>query len=124
MMQSQVTPLSERIGALLQQHGWSLTDGAALAVKAFPTAVGDKTAAVYVHNWPEQVFLHGSYDSEGRNVLESWGQLIGRNSPPEVLEAEVLRFVRNNERAVLGSYAARLLARQNELKNASFQETQ
>jgi hypothetical protein len=124
MTQDQRALFTQRIGALLETHGWSRTDGAAVAKKTFPTAVGDKTAFVYLQNWPDQLFMQGSYYSEGRNILESWGDLIPFDVSQEVLETQVSRFVSNNERAVGNSYAARLLASRMNQENAPSKETQ
>lgn len=109
---------AQRLGAIQQVKaaiaalGWKAIDSTAIASKVFATAVGDKTAHVYLQDFgPESTgfMLHGDYQSEGRNILESQCVLIPKGSDDEQMRRLVAKFVQNAERAVAGSYAVRLL---------------
>jgi hypothetical protein len=105
--------LEATIAAHLSELGWKrLTGGTAIASKSYATAVGPKEALVYLQDFGSQcdyVGLAGEYVSEGRNALDSQGQLIPRSAEGDALLATVQRFAADCDAAVAQTYAARLL---------------
>lgn len=104
--------LKQQITAQLQALGWTAIDSTALAFKEFATAVGTKTAHVYLAEWKGEAnaVLEGDYQSEGRNILEPWSRLVPKDADADIVRALVTQFVQHIERTVLQSYAAALHA--------------
>lgn len=96
----------------LQANGWTLTQGPSLAQKDFDTAVGVKTATVWISPMRAgtiQRLLSGEYYSEGRNILGPHCVLIPVDADSDTAAELTLQFVRNVESAIADSYAVRLL---------------
>jgi len=104
--------LNESIASYLLQRGWTAFGGTAIAIKGYPTAVGEKEAAAYVVDYGRNcdgVLLTGTYWSEGRNVLEPHAVLIPKTVDEASLREYVKRFVAQCDAVIADTYAARLL---------------
>ena len=104
------------ISAHLAQLGWQIADAGpiALGTKTFKTAVGEKTAIGYLAPYGEEAaHFQGSYESEGRNVLEAmragWKPLTFSETDDE-LEALAKAFAAEVDAEVSKTYAMRLAA--------------
>lgn len=96
----------------LAELGWDSLGNSrtAIAMKEFQTAVGPKVAHIYLTRGDGvQRSLQGDYQSEGRNILEAWGRLVPVDAEPDRVRQEVDQFVKDIERQIGQSYAARLL---------------
>lgn len=85
--------------------------GVCLATKDYQTEVGIRTAIAYLEFSPESTDyrLAGSYQSEGRNVLEPRAVLIPKALPEgDTLNRLLGQFVADAELAVDCSYARKL----------------
>jgi hypothetical protein len=105
-------PLKNRIQALLATHGWTALDSTAIASRDYRTAVGIKTAHVYLADFgasSPNAMLQGDYLSEGRNVLGGINGLIRKDVDDADLARLVQAFAASAHAAVEASYAARLL---------------
>jgi hypothetical protein len=94
---------------LVEQHGWSRVDD--LAQKAFPTAVGSKTATSrLVYDATFHLFrLQGEgYWSEGRDILSTCRAIIPASATPDTVNRAVDEFNARAQAAIEASYAARL----------------
>jgi hypothetical protein len=103
---------SERVSALLLQHGWQPFDGVAIAGKTFATAVGPKMALVYLQDYGKYTvnyILTGDYQSEGRNILESQFVLLPKAADEATLRDLVKRFAADVSKTIASSYAVRIL---------------
>lgn len=95
---------AERLQAALQRCGWTLSNGDAVASKAWETACGPKSGHVYLYPAGR---LYANYESEGRNVLATvLGSVSGRSE--EAIDEEVKRFTDEVQRCVDQSYARHL----------------
>jgi len=90
--------------------GWTESDGSAVAVKTFDSAVGPKEAFAYFNAWPSEAnaALAGDYRSEGSNILENCDVLLPKDSTDEQLGQLVQSFVAGTEHKISESYAVRL----------------
>ncbi|UXH55945.1 hypothetical protein Q1Z72_01405 [Pseudomonas qingdaonensis] len=105
-----------KLSAHLAMLGWDTTDlgPIALGTKTFQTAVGEKTAIGYLAPYGEEAaHFQGSYESEGRNVLEAmragWKPLTFSEADDE-LEALAKAFAAEVDAEVSKTYAMRLAA--------------
>lgn len=90
--------------------GWTGLGHVALASKEFHTAVGPRTAHVYVAWFGDasHCMLQGDYLSEGRNQLEPHCTLIPSNAEPGEIARLTAQFALNADKVVSNTYAARL----------------
>jgi hypothetical protein len=95
----------------LREHGWFCTDGAALAIKPFQTAVGVKNACVYFSGGDYNFTLQGDYQSEGRNSLEPHCVLIPVNAGTSDILRLTSEFSHEADSVVADTYAASLFRR-------------
>ena len=98
--------------SLLTTRGWVPEAGTAIASKTYATAVGPKQAHAYLADFgpsSAHLCLTGDYRSEGRNILESRGQLLPKVAAPLEVEALACKFADAVDASVGESYAARLL---------------
>ncbi|TXG96143.1 MAG: hypothetical protein E6R08_10240 [Nevskiaceae bacterium] len=105
-------PTSQIVISALQSLGWQVSDGAAIAVKTFETAVGPKQAIAYLSPARPGAYhrsLFGDYQSEGRNILAPHGELIAIDAGPADAERIARRFAAEVDAVVADSYAVRLL---------------
>lgn len=95
----------------LVAHGWTASDGTAIASKVYRTAVGDKLALVYLGEFHGSgtVMLQGTYFSEGSNVIENALRIIPLNASAAAVKEIVASFHEQTDRQIRQSYAARLL---------------
>jgi|GEM_PF-1748634 len=104
---SPVVQIQNRLVAL----GWTKEQGAAIASKSFPTAVGPRVAFAYATRGNARTtILAGTYWSEGRNILSSEIVLADDDANEIQLHAATAGFAATVDRSVGDSYAARLLA--------------
>ena len=103
--------MEEEVSDVLDANGWDCShDKVHLGRKAFATAVGIKEATVYLtpgDNYNRT--LVGTYESEGRNILEPHSVLIPRIATLGEVQALARTFVKSVDVVVANSYAARLL---------------
>lgn len=85
----------------LQQHGWVATDGAAIATKTYPTAVGPREAWVYLSGQ----LLTATYWSEGRNATASAATVLSDGPRQQGL---IAKFCADVDALVCQTYAAAL----------------
>lgn len=107
---AQVT--SEKVAAILQQHGWSPVDGVAIAIRNFASVVGAKSALVYLQNYgaaTENYILAGDFPSEGRNALEASFELLPKKATDAELALVVKKFATRAAKVIAGTYAVSLL---------------
>lgn len=93
--------------------GWTPCDGAALARQSYLTAVGQKEALAYLGYFgreSESILLMGSYQSEGRNVLEPHMVAIPKNADVHQVLKLVEQFLRQANKVIAQTYAVALLA--------------
>lgn len=103
--------LHERVFEALVKHGWRGCDGAAVAIKEYPTAVGPREAHAYLIDCLASercVVLTGQYWSEGRNIIETLFMRIDADLNVPDTQAVVDRYVLSVDQAVANSYAGRL----------------
>ena len=101
----------------LAEQGWKSEDGAAFARKSFKTAVGPRDAVAYLMHSSsnDNAFrLTASYDSEGRNVLESVWLLIPQDATIGEIHAVIGNFSDGVDTHVAQTYAACLYLRRGE----------
>ncbi|MBK3780175.1 hypothetical protein G3A43_07880 [Paraburkholderia aspalathi] len=106
--------LREMVVARLVERGWTGLREPALGIIHYRTAVGDKQALAYMADFgpaETNVMLRGDYQSEGRNVLESYSVLIPKTADEAKVNELVDLFDINAEKAVNESYARRLWLR-------------
>lgn len=107
-------PLEQAVG-YFGHHGWFMAGKPLTAradvMKTFDTAVGPKDAFVLIHLRDGEIGLHGYYQSEGRNILESSTLYVEVSKGPDAMRDCVARFVRDAEERIANSYAAKLLRR-------------
>ena len=101
------------IGKLIEL-GWSrcfvFSRDTGTVHKTFHTAVGEKVAHAYLSNGDGfNRTLHGTYQSEGRNILEPHSVLIPQNTDVKTCVSLAAEFAVNVETVVSNSFAARLL---------------
>jgi hypothetical protein len=99
------------IERLAVQHGWktdSLLD--TVVTKQYPTAVGLKQASARIVEGNAQYWLHGEYQSEGRNALSTCMACIRTSFSVSEVQVAVDAFVRDVNATIAETYAARLLA--------------
>lgn len=104
--------LISSIVAHLVRFGWTPLSGTAIAQKTYDTAVGPKTAFVYLSRSAEDDpnrTLQGDYWSEGRNILEPQCVLLPKSADAPELQRLVEKFAAQADKTVSGSYAARLI---------------
>ena len=103
--------MKDRITPLLEQFGWTLyhhNPATGLASKGFLTAVGVKTAVLYLFQSGNKWVLNGDYQSEGRNVLSTSQLVFSNDITAQELEETVPRFLHAVEKTIGQTYAARL----------------
>jgi len=107
----------EMVGNAVRQHlvglGWIGSDGTALASKSYQTAVGNKEALAYLADYgknSDNFLLTGEYWSEGRNCLSTVLIAVPKSAALETIPELVMQFAMETDKAVAGTYAARLLA--------------
>ncbi len=104
------------VAQALVRNGWqqrpdSRQDG---VTKDYMTAVGRKTAIVNFFlvgsetNPDPKIWICGTYQSEGRNVLESSNAYVRPSTPLEEIPEMVERFLASVEKAIAETYAMRL----------------
>ncbi len=94
----------------LKLNGWILDNGGAIAYKDFRTAVGIKRAFAYVSESDSFNFLlSGDYQSQGRNILSTSGELIRIFTTRDGIKQQAEQFSENVDAVVAASYAVRLL---------------
>lgn len=100
----------------LRMLGWSCYrsqgDGPAIARRTFKTATVDHECLIYFYESSIADVNHriaGTYESEGRNILESKSVLIPRNVDIDRLESLVKKFSDDAIKAIDNSYARKLL---------------
>ena len=108
----------DRVRALIKRalvdQGWTALPGPALAEKVYATAVGPKSAHVFLADFgadSSNYSLTGYYWTEGRNCLEPCGVLIPKASSATGVAEHVALFAKGADAAVAQSYAVRLLSR-------------
>jgi hypothetical protein len=96
----------------LESYGWKVANDTVIptATKNYKTAVGVKVAFAYF-NPPDHYYYHltGDYQSKGRNILSSSGELIPVSSSPEDFRKQVAKFADNADALIACSFAMRLL---------------
>ena len=92
----------------LTELGWSRVDGAAIAMKTYLTAVGQKVAFVYLYR-SNCATITGDYQSEGRNILEPLARLIPLDADSDAINGAVDTFAASVDKAIGESYAMKLL---------------
>jgi hypothetical protein len=117
--------MNEKIIAMVTPRlvslGWTPVDGTAIASKTYATAVGPKTAHIYLADYgPDcvNVALEGDYRSEGRNILEPCITLLPRSAQGILLSEVVKQFAQRIDDTVASSYAGRLLRNKDEQAQA------
>lgn len=101
-----------QIAEFLGQRGWTIPAGPNIASKSFDTAVGARTAHVWLSPRADDAgnrALRAEYLSEGRNVLACYSEVFPAAADSDFVARIAARFVGNVETAVRESYAARLL---------------
>ena len=104
------------VAQALVRNGWqqrpdSRQDG---VTKDYMTAVGSKAAIVNFFllgsetNPDPKIWICGTYESEGRNVLESSNAYVRPSTPLEEIPEMVERFLACIEKAIAETYAMRL----------------
>lgn len=95
----------------LLELGWMSLDGTAIAEKTYQTAVGEKSALVYLSDWCGSNVAHvtGQYWSEGRNIIEPLMAILAYETKPDAIRHQVDRIVSDLDKAVAESYAVKLL---------------
>ena len=86
----------EAIKKVMEENGWKLTAGPSLAVKFYQTAVGDKQASAWFRpcrSGSVHAVLSAFYESEGRNIAESSGELIWCTATEEEFVAAARAFL-------------------------------
>ncbi|KWU19032.1 hypothetical protein [Burkholderia cenocepacia] len=104
--------LHDYAAARFEQQGWTLSDGAAIAIKLYPTAVGPKQAAAYLADFgaeSEHILIQGDYISEGNNVLAASSVFVHKKADAATIHARVDEFIVQANAVVADTYAARLL---------------
>lgn len=109
--------LRETVGNAVRRHlmgfGWKDNDGTALARKSYQTAVGNKEVLAYLADYgnnSDNFLLTGEYWSEGRNCLSTVLIAVPKSAALETIPELVMQFAMETDKAVAGTYAARLLA--------------
>lgn len=97
----------------LQPLGWKDSDAVTIASKEFQTAVGIKVADIYLFEVGQDIGeleykLHGSYQSQGRNILETSNAYIPKVHTADELNKFVKEFVENIEAVIAESYAVKI----------------
>lgn len=114
-MSIETNSLDLRVQVLLKERGWTPSQGAALASREYPTAVGMKQALVYLYPAQEG---HGSlkadYWSEGRNALSTAHMQVAESLNDEELSRLVDAYLADVDAQVAETYAARLLRQRQE----------
>ena len=98
------------IQRLVNQHGWTadtVLDN--VVTKQYPTAVGLKQASARVTEGNAQHWLSGDYQSEGRNAISTCFACIKASASVTEVEAALDAFVRDVNKTIAETYAARLL---------------
>lgn len=98
--------------AMFATSGWKVdADWQCTGTKPYETAVGPKEAIVYARVGREGgIVIEGEYQSEGRNALSTcWGRVPDK-AEESVQMAAVDRWIAEADKAVAGTYAARLLS--------------
>jgi hypothetical protein len=102
------TILKDRLHSL----GWRKEPGPAIASKSYPTAVGYKTAWVYLKDFgPENdnFLLTGTYYSEGRNCLESTSRPVFKTAQDDKAVASLAEaFACEADAQISQTYAVKL----------------
>ena len=96
---------------LLEQFGWvpfHSNPATGVASKGFMTAVGVKTAVLYLFQSGKKWVLNGDYQSEGRNALSTSQLVFSDDITAQELEETVPRFLHAVEKTIGQTYAARL----------------
>lgn len=108
--------LKDRVSEQVHSAGWQrpaefdFKNTALVATKTFDSAVGPKSAWLYLTPWPEgDVVLTGHYESEGRNIVSDVMVTLDVNVSDHDLQFGVSSLVRRVEKAINHSYAVRLL---------------
>lgn len=90
---------------------WKSLGESAIAIKQFQTAVGMKEAVAQLSTWNKEsdsFTLSGTYQSEGRNVLESRSVLIPKTANSSEVGQWAVQFALDVDATVADTYAARL----------------
>jgi hypothetical protein len=110
-MSENLESLKSAIRNRLVELGWTGEEYTAIASKEYETAVGLKTAHVYVQDFgkdEDTVLLTGDYQSEGRNCLSTTMVSIPKTAVGAEVHAFAEKFAVQADAAVAQSYAARL----------------
>lgn len=97
----------------LANRGWFPDNGAALATKLFLTAVGPRSASVYmVDPGPQSASFNMTalYESEGRNQLDNHWLQIPKTADAESVGHAIQKFCKGIDFSVSQTYAAKLYA--------------
>lgn len=95
----------------LVELGWTGEAYTAIARKEYETAVGLKTALVYLADFgpsEETLMLTGDYQSEGRNALSTTMVSVPRLADESSLRLLAEKFAIAADAAVADTYAAKL----------------
>ena len=113
-----VPHLKMALSTLASGHGWLAASPkeqhltTILATKDFDTAVGPKTAYLYLTPAGAGCYkLQGEYLSEGRNILATLESTCLESSSDDALQSALLTVLNQAEKMVDHSYARRLLLR-------------
>lgn len=118
-----VSHLKYALSTLANRHGWLAASPkdqhltTLLATRDFDTAVGPKTAYLYLIPAGAGCYkLAGEYLSEGRNILSTIGSSCLESSSDDALQFALCTVLSQVDKAVDQSYARRLLLRPSQAK--------
>lgn len=96
--------------------GWVTVDDlsfkhtTAVATKDYPSAVGVKTAIMYLNRYEDNGFkVTAHYQSEGQNILETTWLVLANQLTFETIKTVVEGYLRTVDKIISKSYAVRLL---------------